>query len=83
MTGLGRVLGNEMLCVQATNAKLKDRQVRILRRQVSSLDAESAVELLQSTAWDLRCALLIAHGWAPDAASDALQSDVPFRDLLR
>ena len=83
MTGLGRVLGNEMLCVQATNAKLKDRQVRILRRQVSSLDAESAVELLQSTAWDLRCALLIAHGWAPDAALDALQSDVPFRDLLR
>ncbi len=82
MTGLGRVLGNEMLCVQATNAKLKDRQVRILTRQVPSLDSESAVELLQSTDWDLRCALLIAHGWTKDAAVDALRSDTLFRDLL-
>lgn len=83
MTGLGRVLGNEMLCVQATNAKLKARQVRILRHQVSSLDDDAAIKLLESTAWDLRCALLVAHGWSTHAAVDALQSDGRFRDLLR
>jgi|TARA_B110000305_G_scaffold60086_1_gene66611 N-acetylmuramic acid 6-phosphate etherase len=83
MTSLGRVLGNEMICVQASNAKLKNRQSRILSGQVASLSHSDAYVLLESLGWDLRLGLLIASGWNPEAARQALQAEHPFRELLK
>ena len=61
MTQLGRVLGNEMLCVQATNAKPKDRQARIW--QAKSMASRSrAYQLLHELNWDLRTGLLSHQG---------------------
>ena len=60
MTQLGRVLGNEMLCVRATNAKLKDRQARILAGQIDGIGEERAYQLLSQLNWDLRKGL-----WSP------------------
>ena len=57
MTQLGRVLGNEMLCVQATNAKLKDRQARILAGKSMGLTTR-AYQFLRELNWDLRTGLL-------------------------
>ena len=62
MTQLGRVLGNEMLCVQATNAKLKSRQARILASQIDGFDQSRAYQLLRELNWDLRTGLLVASG---------------------
>ena len=82
MTALGRVLGNEMLCVQATNAKLKDRQVRILAGQIDGFDQARAYQLLSELNWDLRTGLLVASGWDATDAQEALAGERPFRELL-
>ncbi len=81
MTALGRVLGNEMLCVQANNAKLKDRQARILIGQVPTMDLEAARQLLASVNWDLRVGLLVAHGMPESDARIAIATEQPFRTL--
>jgi N-acetylmuramic acid 6-phosphate etherase len=83
MTQLGRVLGNEMLCVQATNAKLKERQARILAGQIEAIDHHGAYQLLSNLGWDLRMGLLIASGWSEADARSALADERPFRDLMR
>lgn len=83
MTQLGRVLGNEMLCVQATNAKLKDRQARILAGQVDRLSTAEAYQLLSDLDWNLQVGLLVASGWSVSEARDALAAERPFRELLR
>lgn len=83
MTQLGRVLGNEMLCVQATNAKLKDRQARILAGQIEGFDETRAYQLLRDLNWDLRAGLLVASGWDRQDAQHALTDERPFRELLR
>ena len=82
MSQLGRVLGNEMLCVQATNAKLKERQARILAGQIAGLDQSRAYQLLNELDWDLRTGLLVASGWDRKDARDALANERPFRELL-
>jgi N-acetylmuramic acid 6-phosphate etherase len=82
MTALGRVLGNEMLCVQATNAKLKDRQVRILEGQIDGFDQARAYQLLSELNWDLRTGLLVASGWDATDAREALAGERPLRELL-
>ena len=83
MTQLGRVLGNEMLCVQAKNAKLKDRQARILAGQIDRLSTAEAYQLLSDLDWNLRAGLLVASGWTVSEALDALALEQPFRELLR
>ncbi len=83
MTQLGRVLGNEMLCVQATNAKLKDRQARILAGQIDGFDQSRAYQLLRELNWDLRTGLLVASGWERQDAQEALADERPFSELLR
>ena len=82
MTQLGRVLGNEMLCVRATNTKLKDRQARILAGQIDGIDEARAYQLLSELNWDLRKALLVASGWVESDANLALAGERPFRELL-
>lgn len=82
MTQLGRVLGNEMLCVQATNAKLKNRQARILASQIDGFDQSRAYQLLRELNWDLRTGLLVASGWDRRDAQEALTDERPFRELL-
>ena len=82
MTQLGRVLGNEMLCVQANNRKLKDRQARILAGQIDGMDETCAYKLLSELNWDLRKGLLIASGWVEDDAALALAEERPFRKLF-
>jgi N-acetylmuramic acid 6-phosphate etherase len=82
MTALGRVFGNEMLCVQATNAKLKDRQARILAGQIDGFDQARAYQLLSELNWDLRTGLLVASGWDATDAQEALAGERPFRELL-
>ena len=82
MTQLGRVFGNEMICVHATNAKLKDRQARILAGHVQSITCEEAFQLLAGLGWDLRIGLLVASGYSEKEARTALLSDQPFRDLF-
>ena len=82
MAQLGRVLGNEMVCVQATNAKLKDRQARILLGQVDSMTLKEAFQLLASLDWDLRVGLLVASGCRENEARQALRGEQPFRDLF-
>jgi N-acetylmuramic acid 6-phosphate etherase len=83
MTQLGRVLGNEMLCVQATNAKLKDRQARILAGQIDWLSTAEAYQLLSDLDWNLQAGLLVGSGWAVSEARDALAAERPFRELLK
>jgi N-acetylmuramic acid 6-phosphate etherase len=83
MTQLGRVLGNEMLCVQATNAKLKDRQARILAGQIDRLSTAEAYQLLSDLDWNLQAGLLVASGWTVSEALDALALERPLRELLR
>ena len=83
MTQLGRVLGNEMLCVQATNAKLKDRQARILAGQIDRLSTAEAHQLLSDLDWNLQAGLLVASGWTVSEALDALALERPLRELLR
>lgn len=82
MTGLGRVLGNQMLCVVASNAKLKARQVRILRSQMDALTEDAAHALLVRCDWDLRRALLCAMGHSDAAVARLLASEQPFAPLL-
>ena len=82
MTQLGRVLGNEMLCVQATNAKLRDRQARILAGQIDGIDETRAYQLLSELNWDLRKGLLVASGWVEVDAALALRDERPFRELF-
>lgn len=56
MTRLGRVWGNQMICVQATNAKLRARQLRILM-DFSGCSKEQAQMRLENSEWDLSKAL--------------------------
>ena len=83
MTNLGRVLGNEMLCVKATNKKLKLRQIRILTTQIDHMSKQQAYELLASVDWDLRVGLLVAKGLPEADARDAIESEVSFRQLFK
>lgn len=59
MVAVGRTWSNLMVSVVATNAKLRDRTVRILR-EASGLGAEEARALLDATGGDLRTAIVAA-----------------------
>lgn len=59
MVRLGKTYGNLMVDLRATNTKLRDRAVRIVRI-VTGVDHDSAVAALQSTDWDTKLACLMA-----------------------
>ncbi|CAN5290551.1 N-acetylmuramic acid 6-phosphate etherase [soil metagenome] len=58
MIKLGYVKGNRMTNVKSSNAKLKERSLRILMSE-TDLDETSSQELLNKANWDLRVAILI------------------------
>jgi N-acetylmuramic acid 6-phosphate etherase len=69
MIGLGKVHGNLMVDLAATNDKLRDRALRIVGR-LTGLDRPSAAELLQSAGGRVKTALVM---WARKV--DSRQAD--------
>ena len=58
MIRLGYVKGNRMTNVKSSNIKLKERSLRILMTE-TGLDEDSATQLLNAAAYDLRVALVM------------------------
>ncbi|MEJ2299054.1 MAG: N-acetylmuramic acid 6-phosphate etherase [Woeseiaceae bacterium] len=72
MVRLGKTYGNLMVDLQASNAKLVARSLRILQR-LSSLDAAAAAELLARCDGELKTAIVVARlGTGVDAARQRL-----------
>ena len=70
---LGYVSGNRMSNVQARNAKLRERAIRILMAE-ARIDRETAAERLSQSGNDLRVALVMSRtGRASEAARAALE----------
>ena len=59
MVRLGKVYGNRMVDVAASNSKLVDRSLRILR-DLAGLDRETGLELLEQSGGSVKLALLMA-----------------------
>lgn len=73
MVALGRTWDNLMVSVVATNAKLRDRTVRILRDAVG-IERAAAEDLLERTGGDLKVAIVVElAGVEPDVASGLLE----------
>ncbi len=56
---LGKVYSNLMVDLRATNAKLRDRAIRILIELCSELDRQAAVDLLARAEGDLKTAIVM------------------------
>jgi N-acetylmuramic acid 6-phosphate (MurNAc-6-P) etherase len=63
MIRLGKVRGNLMVDVNPSNAKLRDRAVRIVR-EIQGCSAEAARALLEKNEWNVRAAASSASGVA-------------------
>ena len=59
MVRLGKVYGNRMVDVSASNSKLVDRSLRILR-DLASVDRKRGLQLLEDTGGSVKLALLMA-----------------------
>ena len=55
MVRLGKVLGNLMVDVNASNAKLRDRATRMVR-EIGRVDYATAQEALEKSAWKIKAA---------------------------
>lgn len=74
MIALGRTWDNLMVSVVATNAKLRDRTVRILM-EATDVDAEAARSLLTQCEGDLKTAIVVSFtGSTPAVARAALEA---------
>jgi N-acetylmuramic acid 6-phosphate etherase len=72
MIRLGRVHGNLMIDVRASNAKLRERARRIVA-DISGAEEAEAVAALEATDWSARAAVLVlTRGMTPDEARAAL-----------
>ncbi|MGH2495046.1 MAG: N-acetylmuramic acid 6-phosphate etherase [Ktedonobacteraceae bacterium] len=72
MVLLGKTFGNLMVDVQATNYKLRQRALAIVR-QATGLDAEAAETLLVSSGDDVKTAILMARAQiSPEQARERL-----------
>jgi N-acetylmuramic acid 6-phosphate etherase len=60
MIQLGKVWGNLMVDVRATNAKLRDRALRIIASQ-AELDREQAAQVLEEAGGSVKLALVMAR----------------------
>ncbi|MEY2507813.1 MAG: N-acetylmuramic acid 6-phosphate etherase, partial [Verrucomicrobiota bacterium] len=56
MVGLGKVRGNLMIDVNVSNAKLRDRAVRLVA-ELAKCDQAQAAERLETHGWNVRAAL--------------------------
>jgi N-acetylmuramic acid 6-phosphate etherase len=83
MIRLGKVHGNLMVDVQATNAKLRRRAVRLVR-EAARVDSHVAEQALRESAWDVKLAIaLLRLGVSADAARARLtQADGHLRRLF-
>jgi N-acetylmuramic acid 6-phosphate etherase len=83
MIRLGKVYGNLMIDVQATNEKLRRRAVRLVREAAGVEDAV-ALEALYAAGWDVKVAVaLLRLGISADAAKARLaESDGVLRRVL-
>ena len=83
MIRLGKVHGNLMVDVQATNAKLRRRAVRLVR-EAARVDSHVAEQALRESAWDVKLAIaLLRLGVSADAARAHLtQADGHLRRLF-
>ena len=59
MVRLGKVYGNRMVDVSASNSKLVDRSLRILR-DLAGVDRKRGLTLLEKAGGSVKCALLMA-----------------------
>jgi len=77
------VHGNLMVDVQATNAKLRRRAVRLVR-EGARVDSHVAEQALRESAWDVKLAIaLLRLGVSADAARARLtQADGHLRRLF-
>lgn len=74
MIKLGKVFGNLMVNVQATNTKLQQRVHRIIE-QVCGVDRQNAVELSQKAKGDARVAILIHQFGLSETAARQILHD--------
>jgi N-acetylmuramic acid 6-phosphate etherase len=73
MVRLGKVYGNRMVDVSASNSKLVDRSLRILR-DLAAVERDRGLALLDKADGSVKLALLIAVGeLEPGAARELLQ----------
>ena len=61
MVHLGKVFGNRMVDVSASNTKLVDRSLRILR-DLAGVDRDHGLQLLEQADGSVKLALLMAAG---------------------
>lgn len=74
MAGVGRVYGNRMVDVRATNDKLRARAIGIVR-DLARVAPERAEECLRSCGWDVRLACVAAaRSLAPEEARRVLEA---------
>jgi len=72
MVRLGLVYQGLMVAVEVTNAKLRQRAIRIVA-EIAKTPVERAQDALEQTEWNTRAAILVAaHGLAPEAAAGLL-----------
>jgi len=71
---LGKVYGNLMVDLRATNAKLTDRAIRILIQLCSGLTREAAATVLETTGGDLKTAIVMERlGMGRETAQELLK----------
>jgi N-acetylmuramic acid 6-phosphate etherase len=74
MVRLGKVFGNRMVDVAASNSKLMDRALRILR-DLADVDRDLGMELLQASEGSVKLALLMHAGGLDAQAAQELLID--------
>ena len=84
MVRLGKVYGNRMVDVSASNSKLVDRSLRILR-DLAGVERDAGLALLKQSNGSVKLALLMAAGklGADDATSLLQAHDQQLRAALR
>ncbi|RMF44427.1 MAG: N-acetylmuramic acid 6-phosphate etherase [Planctomycetota bacterium] len=83
MVRIGKTFGNLMVDLRATNTKLRERSIRIVR-EVTGLDSDRAIELLNACGGEVKTAIVSHLGNVPAAAARALlqQSEGHLRTAL-
>jgi N-acetylmuramic acid 6-phosphate etherase len=84
MIRLGYVRGNHMTNMKASNEKLQDRAVRILKDE-AGLDATAAAKLMEQAGGDLRVALVMHKGKIDQASAESAlaQSNFVVEEAVR